>query len=232
MNFIEDNVPQNKKEKALELIHNNDYSILNKNEFLDQIDPSDLSKWTVKDKEKFHFEIFRSRKNFKETCQRMGKKNMGDIIAYYLGHYKKSDDYRLLKAVRVEERVEKAAQTDHNVDQCAICGEGGNLLICDGCESEWHMECTKPGLKTVPEGHWECDVCVDRNFLEARKHILEIAKSNMGFQGSRKRKHPETSIIGSEETKESDTALTNIRISTTEALKTFSRNIETIFTES
>lgn len=228
MNFIEDNVPPNKREKALQLIHDNNYTISNTKEFLEQIDQSELSKWTGKDKEKYHLEVFRCRKNFKAMHESMGDKKMGDIIAYYLGHYKKSDDYRLLKAVRVQERMEKAMQANHNVDQCAICGEGGNLLICDGCESEWHMECTKPALKTVPEGHWECDVCIDRKFLDVRKRIFKITKSNMGVRESRKRKSPDHSDIGSEGTKKIDTGL---NINAVEALKEFSRNIESILTK-
>lgn len=160
----------------------------------------------------------------------MGDKAMGDIIAYYLGQYKKSDDYRLLKTVRVQERIEKAEQSNHHVDQCAICGEGGNLLICDGCESEWHMECSKPALKTVPEGHWECDVCIDRKFLECRKRILEITKSNiMKLQRPRKRKlgHDD---ISSEETQKKDAGMSDKSPGILDALKAFSANIDAILT--
>jgi len=165
----------------------------------------------------------------------MGNKEMGDIIAYYLGHYKKSDDYRLLKTVRMEERIEKAEQYNHDVDHCAICSEGGNLLICDGCESEWHMECTKPALKTVPEGRWECDVCVDRKFLKGGKRILQDMKLNTSVQKLGKRKKLELlqqTDIGSEGSQETDTGSTDIHLNVTEALKVFSRNIDSILTNS
>lgn len=224
LDFVEKNVPPNKKEKALQRIHVGDYSISSPKEFVDQLHQSNLSKWTTKDKEKYHVEIFRCRKNFKDLCERMEDKDMGDIIAYYLGQYKKSDDYRLLKTVRVQERIEKAEQSNHHVDQCAICGEGGNLLICDGCESEWHMECSKPGLKIVPEGRWECDVCIDRKFLECRKRILAATKSNiMSVQKSRKRKLDETHSIDAESSDNNSGIL--------DALKLFSSNIDSILTK-
>lgn len=231
LNFVEDNVPRDKREQALQLIHDNNYSVVNTGDFINKIDRIGLSKWTADDEEKFHLEIFRSRKNFKALRQSMTNKEMGDIIAYYLGRYKKSDDYRLLKNVRIQERKDKAEQSNHDVDHCAACGEGGNLLICDGCESEWHMECTEPALKTVPEGRWECDVCIDRKFLEGRKRILRNIKSSMSFQNSRKRKRLEDTPIKSEGTNESETESTDIHKNVMNALRAFSRNIDSILTK-
>jgi hypothetical protein len=107
---------------------------------------------------------------------------MKSCLAYYLGTYKKSDHYRLLKTVCVDERNEKVASSVHGFDACAICGDGGSLLICDGCEGEYHMSCLRPTLKTVPEGHWECDECVDRKFLEAREYIIRHSSLYEPFQ--------------------------------------------------
>ena len=50
---------------------------------------------------------------------------------------------------------------------CAICGSSRNeaqLLICDGCEAEYHMSCLTPKLTKVPAGDWYCQTChEDRN---------------------------------------------------------------------
>mmetsp|Transcript_22908 Transcript_22908/g.46599 ORF Transcript_22908/g.46599 Transcript_22908/m.46599 type:complete len:464 (+) Transcript_22908:127-1518(+) len=237
LSFIEDNeVPHNKREKALQLIHENNYSVENKYDFIQQINVTNESSWTINDREKFRTEIFRSRKNFKKVCHTMENKKMGDVIAYYLGKYKKSDDYRLLKTVRIQERIEKAEQSNHEVDQCAICGEGGNLLICDGCESEWHMECTQPALKTIPEGRWECDICVDRKFLDGRKRLLHNVVSNLKSQDLAKRKkleQPPSTDVRSDDSYETNTEeLTKIDSHILEAVEAFSKNIESILFKS
>ena len=31
-------------------------------------------------------------------------------------------------------------------------GHPDSILICDGCDMGWHMDCIKPSLKTIPEG--------------------------------------------------------------------------------
>ena len=45
------------------------------------------------------------------------------------------------------------ADTD---DVCSICLDGGHLIICEhrGCHRVYHIECA--GLRTVPQGRWEC----------------------------------------------------------------------------
>ncbi|KAL3909423.1 MAG: hypothetical protein SGILL_008095 [Bacillariaceae sp.] len=170
--YIDRKVPFNKKERALGLFHKSDYSLENADEIVNNIEPTDCSDWTEDEKELFRNEIFRRRKDLKALCGVMGK-TMGQILSYYLGTYKKSNDYRLLKTVILDEKIEKARSSHHVVDQCAICEDGGSLLICDGCESEWHMTCTKPKLKEIPEGHWECELCVDRKFLEGRQRLID-----------------------------------------------------------
>jgi len=213
-------VPFNKKEKFLVELHKNNYSLENASEILEKIKPTDCSDWTWEEKEKFHLEIFRQRKDLKALCVVMNK-DMGDILSYYLGKYKKSDHYRLLKTVLIEERIEKANSSLHQMDQCAICEDGGNLLICDGCESEWHMTCTRPALQSIPEGHWECDICTDRKFLEARQHLLR----NMWIPciNDRKRKMDDNFKTDVAPVKPS-------KLQVLEAVRTFSRNVDSIFT--
>ena len=42
-------------------------------------------------------------------------------------------------------------------DRCFICEDGGDLLICDGCEKSYHLQCV--GLSEVPQGDWFCPEC-------------------------------------------------------------------------
>lgn len=212
--FLDKQAPFSKRERALEAFHNNQYSLENAPQLMDTVRPTDCSDWTAEEKETFRNEIFRKRKDFKELSELLHK-DMGDILSYYLGTYKKSDEYRLLKTVLIEEKIEKARSSLHHVDQCAICEDGGSLLICDGCESEWHMTCTRPKLKDVPEGRWECDLCVDQKFLEGWK------RSVRAINGKRKL----------DSTVENSTALhdKDPRLQIAEAIKSFSNKLDSAF---
>lgn len=53
---------------------------------------------------------------------------------------------------------------EHLLDEnnCEICAQGGEedkILLCDKCDSEFHMFCLRPKLCKVPEGEWLCPLC-------------------------------------------------------------------------
>ncbi|OPJ73735.1 PHD and RING finger domain-containing protein 1 isoform B [Patagioenas fasciata monilis] len=46
---------------------------------------------------------------------------------------------------------------------CEVCGRSDRedrLLLCDGCDAGYHMECLNPPLSEVPVDEWFCPVCV------------------------------------------------------------------------
>ncbi|KAJ9559342.1 hypothetical protein OSB04_013956 [Centaurea solstitialis] len=45
----------------------------------------------------------------------------------------------------------------YNDDLCRICGDGGNLLLCDGCPRSFHRECASE--LSIPRGKWYCKYC-------------------------------------------------------------------------
>ena len=164
-----DTIPRSKKEQAFAMLAECHY---NKDELaaaLPSIKPVDGSDWSDEQKVQYHAEIFRLRKNMRKLSKSLGI-SMKECLAYYIGHFKKSNDYRLLKTVVNEEKTNPEDQV--GFDSCAVCGDGGSLIICDACESEYHIECLDPPLKEVPEGDWECDECVDRKLLEAQADMI------------------------------------------------------------
>ncbi|KAF5799354.1 putative histone acetyltransferase chromatin regulator PHD family [Helianthus annuus] len=49
--------------------------------------------------------------------------------------------------------------TSNSDDMCAVCGDRGELVICDGCPRAFHAVCL--GLEGVPSEDWHCPYCRD-----------------------------------------------------------------------
>ena len=51
------------------------------------------------------------------------------------------------------------AGDDSNLDNCVLCGLGGNLICCDGCPAAVHLRCIGETAKSLPDGEWLCAEC-------------------------------------------------------------------------
>lgn len=74
---------------------------------------------------------------------------------------------RFTDGVFVREVTAKAKASNENVielefTQCEICNRSDRediMLLCDGCDAGYHMDCLMPPLTEIPEGSWYCDNC-------------------------------------------------------------------------
>merc|ERR1719203_588256 len=100
-------------------------------------------------------------------------KNLNNILTYYFGRYKQSDDYRLQKAtckVLVSSNQEDFHHDnfkDNNANtkikkKCNICDNNKSnnkddndisnpLISCDKCNNYYHLLCLKPELQQIPD---------------------------------------------------------------------------------
>uniref|UniRef100_U3KGC7 Autoimmune regulator n=1 Tax=Ficedula albicollis TaxID=59894 RepID=U3KGC7_FICAL len=65
-----------------------------------------------------------------------------------------------LQPVRVAVTPCPLPRGQENEDECAACGDGGELICCDGCPRAFHLACLVPPLPHVPSGTWRCGSCV------------------------------------------------------------------------
>ncbi|XP_067396603.1 PHD and RING finger domain-containing protein 1 isoform X2 [Emydura macquarii macquarii] len=77
----------------------------------------------------------------------------------------------ILKKIPVENT--KAQDGDSGEDDptfCEVCGRSDRedrLLLCDGCDAGYHMECLNPPLSEVPVDEWFCPACAPANAAAA-----------------------------------------------------------------
>ncbi|XP_042351399.1 PHD and RING finger domain-containing protein 1 [Plectropomus leopardus] len=66
----------------------------------------------------------------------------------------------------VKEGLEETVDLDLEQTSCEVCGGSDRedrLLLCDGCDAGYHMECLTPPLDAVPVEEWFCPECEANN---------------------------------------------------------------------
>ncbi|KAG7398086.1 PHD and RING finger domain-containing protein 1 [Phytophthora boehmeriae] len=56
-----------------------------------------------------------------------------------------------------EDEDEDAEQTVCEV--CKVSENEGQIILCDGCDAEFHIYCLNPPLPAIPDGDWWCPKC-------------------------------------------------------------------------
>lgn len=65
---------------------------------------------------------------------------------------------------------------DDDTTNCEVCGSGDRedrLLLCDGCDAGYHMECLNPPLNSVPVEEWFCPECAANSTESDHENVTE-----------------------------------------------------------
>ena len=62
-----------------------------------------------------------------------------------------------------------------------LCGLWGEVLECETCPRVFHLGCTRPRLKDIPDGIWCCPYCksLDKNLLEEEQQLAHASKNEI-----------------------------------------------------
>ncbi|NWI38119.1 PHRF1 protein, partial [Picathartes gymnocephalus] len=69
---------------------------------------------------------------------------------------------KILKKIPVENTKTQGTDGEEDPTFCEVCGRSDRedrLLLCDGCDAGYHMECLNPPLSEVPVDEWFCPAC-------------------------------------------------------------------------
>ncbi|XP_050955754.1 PHD and RING finger domain-containing protein 1 [Labeo rohita] len=106
---------------------------------------------------------------------------------------------KVQKTIAVKKPVKPGEeQVDVDLDQtsCEVCGgrdREDRLLLCDGCDAGYHMECLTPPLDAVPVEEWFCPECIANNRTSGSEQISEEESSSLPTT-SRPRSRPTRAI--------------------------------------
>jgi hypothetical protein len=146
--FLSGNLELVKKQCLMELLHMSNYCVETARREYDRIakfggEPT--SKMEPHEGRKFERLLVKKKKVFNTLARKM-QRNPSDCMIYYYWWKRTKWSYKSMKSA-------------WKSDFCAVCDDGGELILCDKCERPYHLGCLNPPVKAIPEGDWYCPRC-------------------------------------------------------------------------
>lgn len=95
-----------------------------------------------------------------------------------------------LREIKVQ-ADDSAPKVDLDLTLCEICNlsdREDSMLLCDGCNQGYHMDCLIPALTEIPDGSWYCDNCFSSDTSEEDiNQLIEEMQTEVGIPETRLR---------------------------------------------
>ncbi|XP_059508055.1 PHD and RING finger domain-containing protein 1 isoform X2 [Stegostoma tigrinum] len=101
----------------------------------------------------------------------------------------------VIKKIPVQSPDKDNEEEEEDVTNCEVCGRSDredSLLLCDGCDSGYHLDCLTPALNTVPVEEWFCPECAANNPTPV---VEEIDEEEVAFLVADAAQEPTTSRL-------------------------------------
>ncbi|XP_063800861.1 PHD and RING finger domain-containing protein 1 [Pseudophryne corroboree] len=92
-----------------------------------------------------------------------------DRITFSCIHIRAHYGGEIIKQVPVQNKAVETVVIEDDTTNCEVCGRSDRedrLLLCDGCDAGYHMECLTPALNAIPVDEWFCPECAAANRQE------------------------------------------------------------------
>ncbi|XP_025021860.1 PHD and RING finger domain-containing protein 1 isoform X1 [Python bivittatus] len=91
-------------------------------------------------------------------------------------------DGEILKKIPVENTKSQEDDLEEDPTFCEVCGRSDRedrLLLCDGCDAGYHMECLNPPLNEVPVDEWFCPPCAPANAMPVDAETGQVSEEEV-----------------------------------------------------
>ena len=89
------------------------------------------------------------------------------------------DTLQMLIASGETEKLAREALIEGICQECFRADYPENMLLCDGCNYGYHVECLESPLRSIPSGDWFCTICMSEfDGLDYQTDLLESSKTS------------------------------------------------------